>query len=573
MNNTRKSEANTTWLFFFFYTAARLVIGTLLVASVTTTLLFYYRYTYLPYIQNPFDEFVNSHKFEEIGPFYNAIVVKDRKGHIRAVPRNETVRPLDSRTPYSWLLPNHPNEELKQYALAQPGHGPKPPPEGAEHIFFLLKTGQSVIWERLPIHFITTVTRMPVYKIYSDAAMRLGNVEIVDSLQNITNDFLKHGELQPYQVQKYLRMANSNMYVKEEAKMKNGWLLDRFKNVWMLFDAWLSDDAKRWYVFFDDDTSIMVDGLVAWLNRLDHTTPLYLGSPASYEGIEFGHGGSGVAVSHGAMKALFGGRSVEENREMLLRLTKDLLKEECGDYMVAVMLKRKIQLELAPYTVDRPWAKDKFQGETFYHSLVSQENFCSEVISFHHHGAQEISLLWELENFLSPNPVLYRDVYQHLVHPFLAQSLAAWDNRAREFEYSASLNSPTKSATAPWGSVDQCRRKCESKPECVQYRYDPYKRYCGLSTVLSLGKPVVTYPPEKQTAFWLYTQGESQLHRQMPEQEIVSGWLLDRVDKLILQQNGMGTCSNSSLVTDEDKPPRGKIEEPVGWWWDRVEEM
>lgn len=486
-----------------------------------------------------------------------------------AVPKSETMRSLDSRVTYSWLAQNHPNaalRESKRRTEEQQNLKSRPPPKGAEHIYFLLKTGQSVVWERLPVHFITTLTRMPNYIIYSDAALRMGSVEIVDSLQNITNDFLGHGELQPYQVQKFLRLTNSNLYVKE-AKMLNGWLLDRFKNIWMLFDAWLRDDTFRWYVFFDDDTSLLVDGLTAWLGRLDHTKPLYLGSPVSLHGIKFGHGGSGVAVSHAAMEALFGGRSVEENKAMLLQLTRELLAEDCGDYMVAFMLKRHVQLLLAPYTDEYPFAKDKFQGEPFYRTLVTPENFCNEVVSFHHHGPQEISLIWELENHFSPEPILYRDLYQHMIHPYLAQSLAAWDNQAREFEFEAKGH--YTSATKPWGSASLCRNKCVDIPKCVQYRYDPYRRYCGLSTSLSLGRAVVTYPPEKHVAFWLHQQGVKDVERQIPEEEIVSGWLQERIEDFFLKPNGEGSCQ----TTTEESVGKGKIDEPMGWWWSSADEM
>lgn len=432
-----------------------------------------------------------------------------------------------------------------------PGLGSKDPPAGAKDINFLLKTGHSVVWERLPIHLMTTLTRMPVYSIYSDMALHLGSVEIIDSLQNITDNLLAHDELQPYQIQRYLRLVNANMLVKEDAKMNNGWLLDRFKNIWMLFDAWERNSSYKWYVLFDDDTSIMLNGVVSWLNGLDHNEPLYLGSPVSLRNIKFGHGGSGVAISRAAMKKLFEGRTSQENIQMLLSLTKELLAEDCGDYMVAFMLKKHVSLVLAPYTFDYPYAKDKFQGETFYHTLITPENFCKEVVSFHHHGPREISLLWEFENYFN-KPILYRDLYQSFVHPYLAKSLSAWDNRAHEMEYQSGGEG---SLTKPWGSAELCREKCLATDRCLQYRYDPYKRYCGLSSKLSLGRAVVMYPHESKIAIYRF-QNKLPLQRKIPEEEIVSGWIIERIEKNYLQTD----CGEAHIA----------ITEPFGWWWTSV---
>lgn len=489
----------------------------------------------------------------DVGPFYNAVIVTDKDGNMFAVPRNETLRPLNSRTSYSWLSLTHPNPVLleKSKKASAASSGPKEAPAGAKDINFLLKTGHSVVWERLPIHFITTLTRMPDYSIYSDAALRLGTVEIIDSLQNITDEYLTHDELQPYQIQRYLRLVNANLYVKE-AKMNNGWLLDRFKNIWMLFDAWERNNLYKWYVFFDDDTSIMVNGLVSWLSKLDHTEPLYLGSPAHFRDLSFGHGGSGVAISRGAMERLFGDRTTEESKNMLLDLTRQLLAEDCGDYMVAYMLREHVSLGLAPYTADYPYAQDKFQGETLFHTLVRPDNMCKEVVSFHHHGAREISIMWEFENHFN-KPILYRDYYQSFIHPYLAKTLSAWDNRAREMEFH---NDGEGSDVEPYGSADKCREKCMEVNGCVQYRYDPYKRYCGLSTSLTLGRAVVNYPKEAKVAHYRQTHGLP-IDRRVPEEEIVSGWILERVDELFLKKS----CNVSDEV---------EITEPFGWWWTSV---
>lgn len=515
--------------------------------------------TSLPIKNTTVNYTVDDSSLKKIGPYYNAVIVYDVQGNLFTVPKNETLKGLSHSTTYPWMSTTHPNDQFRQRAekaQEMDAHKPKAAPTGSNKIKYLLKTGHSVLWDRLPIHFITTLTRMPYYDIYSDAPFRLGNVEIIDSLQNISSNYLENDELQPYQIQKYLDLVNSNHYVLD-AGMKNGWLLDRFKNIWMLFDAWERNSEFNWYVFFDDDTSILVNSLTSWLSRLDHNDLLYLGSPASFQGVTFGHGGSGVAISHGTMKKLFGGRSSEENKKMLLDLTDELLKEDCGDYMVAVMLKKHVNITLTPYTFDPPFAQDKFQGETLFHTLVTDQNLCEEVVSFHHHGPQEVSKMWEFENYFDA-PIRYIDFYQSFIHPYLARTLSAWDNRARESEYYNGFNRVVHE-TDPFSSKDACQKKCEENPKCVQWRYDPFKEYCGLSTALTLGRPVVIYEKDGHVSQSRKLRGKN-VERRVPEDEIVSGWMLERIQERFVQTEGK--CDG--LL--------GKIVEPFGWWWSQMHE-
>ena len=122
---------------------------------------------------------------ERGGPFLQRCRRNRRSGNTLAVPKNETLSGLSHSTTYPWMSVKHPNDKFRQRAEKMQGldlHKPKAAPAGSEKIKYLLKTGHSVLWERLPIHFITTLTRTPYYDVYSDAPFRLGNIEIIDSL-------------------------------------------------------------------------------------------------------------------------------------------------------------------------------------------------------------------------------------------------------------------------------------------------------------------------------------------------------------------------------------------------------
>ena len=211
--------------------------------------------------------------------------------------------------------------------------------------------------------------------------------------------------------------------------MNNGWLLDRFKNIWMLFDAWERRTASLTGTSFSTTTPrVLVNSLTSWLSRLDHNEPLYLGSPASFHSVTFGHCGSGVAISHGAMKKLFGERSSEENKKMLLDLKDRSAKGRLWRLYGCSDAEKTRESEACTVTFDAPFAQDKFQGETLFHTLVTKtKNQCEEVVSFHHHGPQEISKMWEFENYLDA-PIRYIDFYKSFVYPYLARTLSAWDN-------------------------------------------------------------------------------------------------------------------------------------------------
>jgi hypothetical protein len=85
------------------------------------------------------------------------------------------------------------------------------------------------MWERLPMHFVTTLTRFPNFALYSDAADSMGGYEVIDILANVSQSLLLYSDqFRPYRDARKLR--NSHLYVStKESGIKSSWILDNSK--------------------------------------------------------------------------------------------------------------------------------------------------------------------------------------------------------------------------------------------------------------------------------------------------------------------------------------------------------
>jgi hypothetical protein len=95
------------------------------------------------------------------------------------------------------------------------------------------------------------------------------------------------------------------------------------------------------------------------------------------------------------------------------------------------------------------------------------------------------------------NLVLHRNVFNHLVRPLLVSHKNDWDN----FSFDEQLSFPAS------GVFEDCQRLCVLDVDCMQFRCASGK--CWLSKNIRLGRP------------------------ESPEFELESGWMIDRIEKLV----------------------------------------
>lgn len=197
------------------------------------------------------------------------------------------------------------------------------------------------------------------------------------------------------------------------------------------------------------------------------------------------------------------------------------LRECCGDYMLAAFLKEKLDVGL-----NLSVSGKRFQGEDFTLAAFNKQNWCSDIVSFHHVTPRSIELLWEYERIrgyaaharaghvFSPQDGLqahqartisYGDLYTDFVKPYLLPMRDMWDNGAKEVEFSWARDVLSGHANVDdylrndgnsdkaYTSVDKCRQACLARADCLMFRYDPYQKYCGFAASVSFGHPRTSY--------------------------------------------------------------------------------
>lgn len=456
-----------------------------------------------------------------------------------------------------------------------------------DHIMLLIKTGAMTMWERLPTHMFTTLTQFPNFALYSDAADSIAGYEVMDILARLDPELLASEQLGLYRHLRELRDTHSYLSLRAAAQRyyyatkdanRHGWTIDKFKNLPMLLHAYQDtkeDPTIDWYVMMDDDTMFVAENLVRFLDTLDPSQPHYLGSAVAGLRHIFAHGGSGIVISRAAMEIAFGGPEAEQNvREYSSRAQ----HECCGDYMVAAYLE-----ELHGIGLDYMLSDGRFQGEPMGGIQFGPNNWCQEIVSMHHIGAREMEMMWEYERVRQQalaqsggadlRPLLYRDVYTDFVKPYFPKRPQSdWDNGAKDIEltWQADIeqNPNGDHHSAGWASLENCRGACEARDDCLMYRYDPYRRYCGLgASTIALGSLVGEYSDDYdfEIACEVLTGSRETCagrNRTDPAHQMVSGWYLGRV---IGMRQGMW-CDRLYSDTEADGRVHGPRDQVEGWW-------
>lgn len=424
-----------------------------------------------------------------------------------------------------------------------PGHYKKPAdyleqtlvadyPRGSiKDVFLMLKTGGLVMWDRLPIHLATTLTRVDNFAIYSDMAGSVAGYEVIDILKDLPKEILESADLTSYRQMRTMRSEGYNWVASDiDFHGRNdGWANDKYKNIPMLADAYKRSPESKWFVFMDDDTYMLWDNLDAYLGSMDPMEPIYLGSrawfpiPQEHKGQKvkiFAHGGSGVVISKGAMDRLFGpqsGNSIEETVEKWSLLADT---QCCGDLMVAWALFESGGVLLDDSRTDRPITR--FQGEPIYTTFFNEETMCEPLMSFHHLRGHEIEILWEYERLNSRAEILYQDIYRDFVLPYIVDEREDWymDHATWEFngEQSPPYFDPEGNEVLANQSKELCRRACELEEFCYVWSY--WEGTCQLQ----LDKVVLGIKA---------TRDLKDFSSKFPgANKVYTGWMVDRIRQL-----------------------------------------
>ena len=265
-------------------------------------------------------------------------------------------------------------------------------------ILVVMKTGATEAYDKLPIHFMTTLSCVNDSILFSDMEMDMAGHKVIDTLDEVANDIKKdNGDFDLYRLlQEYQKLHEDPRPLKEGA---NGWNLDKYKFVHMLLKTYKYRSDASWYVFIEADTGVIWDNMRTFLNKYDPRRPYYFGSP-TYLDIEFAHGGTGYVISQAAMEAAVG-----KHPELATKYDKDVHGICCGDRMIGrVLLDENIKLT-------KSWPM--LNGEKPNTLPFSKRQWCQPIITMHHMTAQEVSQVWNFEQERKAQGITVRP----LLHP------------------------------------------------------------------------------------------------------------------------------------------------------------
>lgn len=384
----------------------------------------------------------------------------------------------------------------------------------AEKMFLMVKTGATVLWDRLPIHLVTTLTRVPNFALYADVASSVGGYEVIDVLENVTQLTKEHDQFKMYRQLHKLRDIHGAINP-SETTVEGGWDLDKFKNLPMLLHAYRTAPHLDWFVFMDADSYFMLDNLMDYLNTLDPNKPLYIGCAIMYGKTMFNHGGSGVVLSRKALEI-----SVGKHPEWVTEAEPHTIEVCCGDYMVAhMLLKANVKPERAGSITDQ------FQGESYQKMTFNKWTWCSKVVSFHHLRPSDVETLWEYERLIGPERrknILFGDIYRDFVAPYIHETMNEWDNLARQTVFSEAKEQVEEldkdlPEPRPWKSIEACRQACQNSDGCLAWKFLPHARWCAIDENIRLGKPYFDWIDYKDS---------------LDHHEVTSGFMVDRIREL-----------------------------------------
>ncbi|KAL1893338.1 hypothetical protein Sste5346_006516 [Sporothrix stenoceras] len=178
-----------------------------------------------------------------------------------------------------------------------------------------------------------------------------------------------------------------------------GWELDAMKFISSLELAYHTFPDKKWYILADDDTYLVRPALRKFLGQFHSDCEHYLGNAVGgWEG-RFGHGGSSIMLSQGAMRRLF-----FDHPRTATEAHRTALTTGMGDSLLANTL-----MKVGIYIAEEH--SPLFNGETPETTKIRPDRFCLPVLTFHSLRSPGQTL--EVNRVLRKRtqPILWRDIW------------------------------------------------------------------------------------------------------------------------------------------------------------------
>ncbi|KAI0479497.1 hypothetical protein GGR56DRAFT_665201 [Xylariaceae sp. FL0804] len=354
-------------------------------------------------------------------------------------------------------------------------------------------TGATESYAKVPAQLMTNLKCIRDFLLFSDMRQVIAGFEVYDSLDDVLPEVqVGNPDFDLYRRQRACPIAQESCQLDHDHSARQGWSLDRYKNIHIVEKTYRLRPGYDWYLFIDADSYVLWRNLVQWLQTLDPSKRLYIGSVSLIANFRFAHGGSGYLLSQAAMRDFAGSHPGIANRY------DDRVRDFCcGDYMLAVALNETIGLQ---------WPT--FNGEKPHTIPFGPRQWCQPVefeTRFSGRPTHRPSM---------PQPVLLRDVFHEFVGPQLQPRREDWDNisetgyyrepgaehedsdddgrderqvhRAHE-DHHHGRHRLTAVERSAHKSFEHCQKMCDDTKGCFQFSY--HDGICAYHRGFLLGRP------------------------------------------------------------------------------------
>ena len=229
-----------------------------------------------------------------------------------------------------------------------------------------------------------------------------------------------------------------------------GWKSDAHKNLPGFQKLYKAFPKAKWYIMIDDDTYLLKSNLLSEFSKYNHEDKYYFGHRNVFKGCDgvkkfgdgplFAHGGAGIILSSGAMKAL------NSNLDNCINKYKTCY---FGDVKVGLCL-RDIGIFIKNF--------DNLLKEPPHMSTGRPP--CENPLSFHHLLPAQIQEIWDVESEMVAKNISIRmeNIYPNF---YLKEDkyIVDADLPGSDIYHNIMENS------------DICRESCIKTPKCVSFTF------------------------------------------------------------------------------------------------------
>lgn len=340
-----------------------------------------------------------------------------------------------------------------------------------DHVQIVVKVGAQDVHTKLAKQLATNTACVDDILLFSDYRETYGSHEIYDALEKLPREYWKDNpDREIYERQNRVRGV--------EQKSSEAERLDKYKYLPMMDMTYALRPGKDWYVFIEADTYVFWENLFRFLAHQEPRKAAYFGSPVWRSKLiepTFAHGGSGIILSHLALKRLVRPPGDKHHAAGSSQFGINLKDTTSGDAAVADVLSHR-GIRLQGY-----WPMlngDKHHTVRFGDRWLKREQWCEPIITLHQINETDMQELWDWEmRRASTDPVVFEDMYRWM-KPLIPGHRENW-NILSDLE---TVRLPDPAAESP----HTCEKTCREKRWCYQWSY--FNGVCEHSPFIRVGR-------------------------------------------------------------------------------------